>query len=115
MSRVRPFDGRRSDTGWTSLTLSTGTGTLRWRCRNGQVEVRANVSGATIANTTTVTLSSGIPAAYCPTSTVTGGAQVAAGGAVGALSVNTAGAVTITQQSGAAVGLCVGSITYLLG
>lgn len=65
------WDGTRSDIGWINLALNAngGTGTCRYRYRDGRVTIQVNVTGAAIAigsTPTTIVAAGAIPADLRP-------------------------------------------------
>ena len=108
-----------NDTGWTNMTLSTGSGTGLYRAvvlgALKIVCVQFNVSGASIGAgtaTTVVSAANGLPSAYRPSVVVLSGGRVTAGGEVGTLIVNTDGSIQF--HSVAAGGLVQAAVTFFV-
>lgn len=59
--------GGVDDKGWTNLSQDSGSGTARWCCYNGVVEIVVSLSAGTYAGSSTGTVAaSGIPGEYRP-------------------------------------------------
>ena len=101
------WNGTRSDTGWANLTLlaAGGSGTCRWRYRNGSVEVEVNTTGATIpigSTPTTIVAAGGVPAGSRPANGRWGFAHQG-GNASGFGVVNIDGSIAIGAEAAASV------------
>lgn len=97
---MRAFDGRKSDTGWVSVTLASGTGYAQYRVIGKTVHFKVSVTLASYAAGADVTVvaAGGIPAAYCPASSVYDASFY--GNVVGYVLVHSDGSVTAHASTG---------------
>lgn len=105
------------DTGWVNLTPTSGSGTLAYRCLNGQVGIKGDLSGMTslaAGQNQAVAATGAIPAAYRPGSTVY--AMANGGGALTCQVVlGSTGNLSMWNSSASAVTVFRCNFTYMLG
>lgn len=105
---------KKLDSGWITIPLTAGTGTLRLRCMNDDVEIDWAGGGSFPNGATALSAGGAVPAEYRPSHN-TRGTGVLNGNPSAALYVNDAGTIGIINGTGATRTGGEGTVRYYLG
>lgn len=101
------------DSGWVNFTSALTSGFARYRNFNGTVHIQVDGGGTTVSGTILTINTVALPAALRPTANVRSGGYF--GGHPGSITMDTAGNVSVLQQSGANRTSIAGYLSYLVG